>query len=732
MAQSGYERNAGRQVMDDEFFAGVAPGTVVEDDVPRDGLRRYLLPDIGGDPNITKGRTRVTTVAGTMENGFGLTIWRRRTVIRGMGLRPDLMARAGAADPLDPGYDKLLDSIEAAAFEAGGGSTGSNLGSAQHHVFDRYFGKGEKLDTIAEYFHADILAVERELAVKGIKLLPGYNERVVYCRIYDRGGKIDAIAELDDGTFAILDWKTEKDPVEYPDGKTIQLAYYGNADGVMNYETHQYEAMPPVRRDIALVVWCRPGSGEAKVLRVPIDLGWVGARVAEDNRAWRRQKIVISEYFPGTGMAPAVVPGITPEGHAASVRALAQPGYVEPAAAIANDQALHGVQGQSFGPDWQPQGNGAGPLEQAAQQIQASGIAAQVGQIVDQVLASGQQLSLEQMQQLNTQAAAVVSGKCGTCGYVHTPEQGCPPPEWAAAQASLPQQPAVDQQPPGVPPAMVGPATCGTCGYVHTPEQGCPPLAWIQAQSVQQAPQNGQGGQLPPGVPPGTVGHGPAGQPPTYPGYENTGAAPAGAPPGAQPPAPKGAGKNTSPAEYIKELIDRSSDGIDPEAFYMEMKAELEVLSKKDQLQPMLRLIKPGIDENLLKKHRGPLAELLVGFVKEQRDMRTAHPGPSALLAQPEVQNMMAAQQQHAQQLAVVEQAQTQPTAPWGQQPPQNDFVDMTYEGVMRAISEAPSPDRLGAIYQQLVTTYGPAQWTGAILDAANQKLASFQMSPTH
>jgi hypothetical protein len=680
--------------MDDEFFTGVAPGTVVEDDVPRDGLRRYLLPDIGGDPNITKGRTRVTTVASTMENGFGLTIWRRRTVIRGMGLRPDLMARAGAADPLDPGYDKLLDSIEAAAFEAGGGSTGSNLGSAQHHVFDRYFGKGEKLDTIAEYFHADILAVERELAVKGIKLLPGYNERVVYCRIYDRGGKIDAIAELDDGTFAILDWKTEKDPVEYPDGKTIQLAYYGNADGVMNYETHQYEAMPPVRRDIALVVWCRPGSGEAKVLRVPIDLGWVGARVAEDNRAWRQQKIVISEYFPGTGMAPAVVPGITPEGHAAGVRALAQPRYVEPAAAVANDQALHGVQGQSFGPDWQPQDNGQpvytrDELERMGV-APTTGIAAQVGQIVDQALASGQQLGPEQMQQLNTQAAAVVSGKCGTCGYV------------------------------------------------HTPEQGCPPLEWIQAQSVQQGVQvqqhqNGQN-QLPPGVPPGTVGHGPAGQPATYPGYENAGQPPAGAPPGAQPPAPKGAGKNTSPAEYIKELIDRSSDGIDSEAFYMEMKEELEALSKKDQLQPMLRLIRPGIDEALLRKHRGPLADLLVGFVKEQRNMRTAHPAPSALLAQPEVQNMMAAQQQYAQNVtAVVEQASQQPTAPWGQQaPPPNDFVDMTYEGVMRAISEAPGPDRLGAIYQQWKTTYGPAQWTGAILDAANQKLASFQMSPTH
>jgi hypothetical protein len=124
---------------DDEFFT-VTSGEVREEDVPRDGHGRYLLPDpVTGE---VLGRTRVTTVSGSMENGYGLTLWRRRTVVRGMGLRPDLMARAGAADPEDPGYPKLMDSIEAAAYEAGGGSAGSNLGSAQHSVFERYFRQG--------------------------------------------------------------------------------------------------------------------------------------------------------------------------------------------------------------------------------------------------------------------------------------------------------------------------------------------------------------------------------------------------------------------------------------------------------------------------------------------------------------------------------------------------------------------------------------------------------------
>ncbi len=580
---------------DDEFFT-VPTGVVTEDDVPRDGYGRYMLPDPGGNPNNVSGRTRVTTLAGSMDNGFGLTMWRRRTVIRGMGLRPDLMARAGAADPNDPGYDKLLDSIEAAAFEAGGGSSGSNLGSAQHAVFDRYFGKGESLDTIAEYFHADIKAVEAELAKKRIKLLPGYNERVVYCKIYDRAGCIDSLAELDDGTVAVLDWKTEKDPVAYPEGKTIQLSYYGNSDVTMNYETHQYEPLPPIRRDIAIVIWCRPGSGEAKALRVPIDVGWVGARVAEDNRAWRQQKIVISEYFPGTGLASPVV---------------VQP---SPTAYVRDDTGSQGIPAPTHPNEWQ---------ERVA----------------------------------NT-ANAVLSEVHQRIGSQHAP--GVVTPEAVAAVTN-----------------------------------GTHPATMAQAGFTSPAPAQ------------------PPGQPVVGPGTPHAAAdmagPPAGSVPSSRPPAPVGSGKNTPPAEYVKELIDRSSGGIDEEAFYIEMQEELANLSKKDQLQPMLRIISPGINENDLKKHRGPLADMLVTIIKQQRNLREGQTHQS--------------ETQYNTAEAFPGQTQSQPN---------NGIIDMSFEGVMRAISEAPNVDRLTAIYHQWAHTYGPQSWTGQILDAANAQMTKIQPAPTH
>jgi hypothetical protein len=139
------------------------------------------------------------------------------------------------------------------------------------------------------------------------------------------------------------------------------------------------------------------------------------------------------------------------------------------------------------------------------------------------------------------------------------------------------------------------------------------------------------------------------------------------------------------------------------------MVEELAGLSKKEQLQPMLRLISPGIDEASLRKHREPLATMIVECVKAQHNMRNRggqQPVPETSAQQP------------------------QATAPWGQQP---DFVDMSYEGVMKAISEAPSQERLWAIYQQWTNTYGPESWTGYVLDAANAKLATFQqLTPTH
>ena len=147
---------------------------------------------------------------------------------------------------------------------------------------------------------------------------------------------------------------------------------------------------------------------------------------------------------------------------------------------------------------------------------------------------------------------------------------------------------------------------------------------------------------------------------------------------------------------------------------------ELATLSKKEQLQPMLRLISPGIDEASLRKHREPLATMIVECVKAQHNMRNRGG------QQPSAQDIQAHDQHVAtlvadqQMVAAQSQQQNSVPAPWGQpqQAPANNVMDLTYEGVMQAINEAPSLDRLGAIYQQWTHNYGSASWTGNIVDA--------------
>jgi hypothetical protein len=554
----------------DEFFTEVPTGTVQETDVPRDGHGRYLLSDpVTGE---VTGHTRVTTLSSALDNGRGLGIWNRRTIIRGMGLRADLVARAGSADPEDPGYSKLLDSIGESAFEAAGGNAGSNLGTAQHIVFKRYFGNQCKFEDVPDYFHSDLRAVIAELERCKVKILPQYVERTVRCSVFGKAGRIDGLAELEDGTLAVIDLKTEKDPIDYPEGKTVQLAYYANSDLLMDYATQQYELMPVVRTDFALVIHCRPGSGEARMLRVPIDLGWMGARIAEELYAWRKLKIVVAPYISEGMMAPPVQkPAIVPDGHGQTRSA-----------------QIHQLVGN------------------AAQQAQ------QTGQPIDAAVLDG----------LNVAAAQVVSNPTPTTYQ----------PSTNLSALGLPSAPA---EPPGKP--VVGPGS-------GAPAATEPP------------------GELRPGV------DVPSGEKPPVTISKST----------------------TNAGELLHQLLDVPLGAVDPVAETAEL-AEL----KKPVLQDALRMLSPGIDEAKLRKHREPLAALLVELLTKQRQLKA---GPH--------------------QPITTQEPPSQPV------PSENGFVDMTYEGVMRAIAEAPNMDRLSAIYQQWVATYGPENWTGAVLDAANNKMA--------
>jgi hypothetical protein len=75
----------------------------------------------------TTAWTRVTTVAGTLADRYGLEKWGNRNVVLGIAAREDLYAQAASCTPDDK---DTLNQIVDQAQEAAKAKSGANLGTA--------------------------------------------------------------------------------------------------------------------------------------------------------------------------------------------------------------------------------------------------------------------------------------------------------------------------------------------------------------------------------------------------------------------------------------------------------------------------------------------------------------------------------------------------------------------------------------------------------------------------
>jgi hypothetical protein len=255
-------------------------------ELPTQDGNRYTLPDADGKPVTWNG---ATTLAKELDNPYAITQWQLRQAVHGVGIRPDLAKLAGAAKPDDKETLRKVvkDALAAAATEAG-----ANEGTAWHMAFERV-DRGESIEALPEFFHAGIRNRQAELQRHGIEILPEYIERAVRCLMYKVSGKLDRIG-LYEGQFVIIDDKSEKDPLSYPKAKTIQMAIYAYAGELFDPATFTIEPMPDVRKDIAIMLHFDKTTHECKAYRVPIDIGWWGARLAREVREWRKMDCLIA------------------------------------------------------------------------------------------------------------------------------------------------------------------------------------------------------------------------------------------------------------------------------------------------------------------------------------------------------------------------------------------------------------------------------------------------------
>lgn len=264
--------------------------------IKRDRYGRYRLPD----PNTgeEKSWTRVTTLASTLADRFGLEQWDQRNVAWGIGQRQDLYARAASVKIDDT---QTLNNIVKQAKEAARSSSGATLGSALHEFTER-LDRGEDV-AVPPPYDKDIAAYQTTLDTADIAVVMGWIERVVIVPELEVAGTLDRFVDGPWGPIPrVGDLKTGKDVLRWSMPEiAIQLALY--AHGTHWWNGTGWEVMPPVDQDKAVVMHLPVGKGWCVLYEVDIKAGWEAAQLAADVRRWRKRQD-LAEQIPA--VAPAV------------------------------------------------------------------------------------------------------------------------------------------------------------------------------------------------------------------------------------------------------------------------------------------------------------------------------------------------------------------------------------------------------------------------------------------
>jgi hypothetical protein len=278
-----------------------APAPAKRGDAPTGKWGWYKLPHpITGEPDQLY--PRVSTIAKTLADEYGLTEWKLRMVAKGVAIRPDLAASAAAADPDTD--KKVLGDIVKSAMEAAEAGRGANFGTAMHKFAER-LDDGESAASmhIPDALKPDLTAYAAALKAAGLTVVPEYSERVVVNAEHGYAGRIDRIVRDRQGVLRILDLKTGKEIIEYG-GLEVGTAQasYANCTHMASRDFATYEPMPAVDLAKSFILHLPIGAGSGQVYALDIGKGWRAAIAAFHVRAMRTDARSgwLWAYSPGT------------------------------------------------------------------------------------------------------------------------------------------------------------------------------------------------------------------------------------------------------------------------------------------------------------------------------------------------------------------------------------------------------------------------------------------------
>lgn len=288
-----------------------------------DGWGRYKLPDPETGKEISW--TRVTTLAGALEDQYHLSRWGRRKVLEGIVVDKGLVSLAEQAfqihgyDPQSTDGKKAVDEVADAAIDVAGAHKGADRGTMLHSVTeDQNQGNRDQAlqRAAAEGVEGNLAAYNEALAKYRITVVPDFMERVICVPSLKVVGRLDnLVREMGLDLLRVFDLKSQK-TMDFGAMKiAIQLAIYANGYAMFNEDTWEWEEMPLVDKELATVCHLPVLEGlEAKVCHMyDVDLawGWRWARASFQTRKARNYKPVTRRQppaFRGAATIPATAP----------------------------------------------------------------------------------------------------------------------------------------------------------------------------------------------------------------------------------------------------------------------------------------------------------------------------------------------------------------------------------------------------------------------------------------
>jgi hypothetical protein len=249
---------------------------------------RYLLVD----PFTYTRRpwTRVTTFAKSIVDTFALNQWQQRMAVKGMSIRPDLVAMAATLD-VKKDRERLNQLVDQAK-DAAGHKIAANQGTAIHGFTENLDRGLISLDAVPAPQRPSIEAYEAKLKEAGISILPDMIERIICVPSYSVAGRLDRAVQEASGDRVILDVKSGSSLQYNKLEIAIQLSMYAhgvNIAGVYDQRHERWVPVPKVRTNYAIVAHIPAGSNTCELIRVNIEQGWQDASLSETVRQRRKE-----------------------------------------------------------------------------------------------------------------------------------------------------------------------------------------------------------------------------------------------------------------------------------------------------------------------------------------------------------------------------------------------------------------------------------------------------------